>query len=73
MKNPDFVKLAEAMNCKGLRVLTEEELPEVMREFLTCEEPVLLDAVCDAAQHVYPMVPAGTALDQMVYGTCLVE
>ncbi|KAJ3391104.1 Acetolactate synthase, mitochondrial [Entophlyctis sp. JEL0112] len=62
MQNPDFVKLAESMGCKGLRAETMEELPAVMAEFLAAEGPVLLD------EHVYPMVPAGKALHEMELG-----
>jgi acetolactate synthase-1/2/3 large subunit len=68
MKNPDFVKFAESMNCKGLRVRTREELPSVMEEFLKTEEPVILDAVVDKAEHVFPMVPAGMGLHEMELG-----
>ncbi|KAL6079988.1 Acetolactate synthase, mitochondrial [Balamuthia mandrillaris] len=66
MTNPDFAKFAEALNCKGLRARTEEELPAAIKEFLACDGPVLLDAVVDKNEHVYPMVAAGKALDEMV-------
>jgi acetolactate synthase-1/2/3 large subunit len=36
-------------------------------EFLACEGPVIFDAVCEKDDHVYPMVPAGKALDEMVF------
>ncbi|KAI9206148.1 large subunit of biosynthetic type acetolactate synthase [Polychytrium aggregatum] len=69
MSNPDFVKFAESMGCKGLRARTMEELPAVMAEFLETEEPVILDAVVEKDEHVYPMVPAGKALHDMVLGS----
>ncbi len=68
MKNPDFVKFAESMGCKGLRVRTLKELPSVMSEFLASEEPVLLDAVVEKDEHVFPMVPAGMGLHEMELG-----
>ena len=68
MKNPDFVKFAESMGCKGLRVRTMEELPRVMAEFLATKEPVLLDAVVEKDEHVLPMVPAGMGLHEMELG-----
>lgn len=66
MKNPDFVKLAESMGATGLRVSSYEQLPEVMAQFLACKGPVVLDAVTCKEEHVYPMVPAGKALHEMV-------
>ncbi|KAI8806329.1 putative acetolactate synthase [Cladochytrium replicatum] len=68
MSNPDFVKFAESMSCEGLRVRTKEELPSVMERFLKAEGPVLLDAVVEKNEHVYPMVPAGKGLHEMELG-----
>ncbi|KAJ3113602.1 Acetolactate synthase, mitochondrial [Physocladia obscura] len=68
MQNPDFVKFAESMGCKGLRIRTAEELPIVMKEFLETEGPVLLDVVVAKDEHVYPMVPAGKGLHEMELG-----
>ena len=55
------------MHCKGLRIKTEKELPSVIEEFLATDGPVVLDAVVEKDEHVYPMVPAGKALDEMVF------
>jgi acetolactate synthase-1/2/3 large subunit len=66
MHNPDFVKLAESMGCTGLRISSYEEIPAVMEQFLACKGPVLLDAVICKHEHVYPMVPAGKGLHEMV-------
>ncbi len=68
MHNPDFKKLAEAMNCKGIRCEKKEELPEKMREFLEHDGPVLGEFVVEKNEHVYPMVPAGKALHEMEFG-----
>ncbi|KAJ3120534.1 Acetolactate synthase, mitochondrial [Nowakowskiella sp. JEL0407] len=73
MRNPDFVKFAESMNCVGLRVRTAEELPEIMAQFLATKEPVILDAVVDKHEHVYPMVPAGKGLHEMVLGDAKID
>ncbi|KAJ3055310.1 Acetolactate synthase, mitochondrial [Rhizophlyctis rosea] len=73
MRNPDFVKLAEAMGCKGLRVKTMEELPAVMKEFLETDEPVVLEAIVEKNEHVYPMVPGGKALHEMELGTMQID
>ncbi|KAJ3249091.1 Acetolactate synthase, mitochondrial [Chytriomyces hyalinus] len=68
MQNPDFVKFAESMNCVGIRATTMEELPAKMAEFLATNEPVILEAVVEKDEHVYPMVPAGKALHEMELG-----
>lgn len=68
MKNPDFVKLAEAMHCKGIRCSDQESLGDAMHEFLTHNDsPVLLECLVDKNEHCYPMVAAGKALHEMVF------
>jgi len=67
MTNPDFVKLAESMHMKGIRASTQAELPGAMKEMLEYNDgPVLLEVLVCKKEHVYPMVPAGAALDEMV-------
>ena len=67
MVNPCFKELAEAMGAKGLKLEKETDIPAVMKEFIEYDGgPVVLDAVCEKDEHVYPMVPAGKALDEMV-------
>ncbi len=74
------------MGCKGLRVTREEDLPDVMAEFLATDEPVVLDAHVCKHEHgtlifylpvsnhpVYPMVPAGKALHEMELGSLKID
>jgi len=68
MHNPDFVALTDAMNCKGFRVTKAADLPEVMAAFLAHEGPAVLEALVEKHEHVYPMVPAGKTVDDMVLG-----
>lgn len=69
MVNPCFSKMAEAMGAKGLKLEREQDIERVMREFIEYRDgPIVLDAVCEKDEHVYPMVPAGKALDEMVLG-----
>jgi acetolactate synthase-1/2/3 large subunit len=68
MRNPDFVKFAESMGCVGLRCSSIQDLPQKMKEFLECPDPVILDCVVEKDEHVYPMVPAGKALHEMELG-----
>jgi len=59
MVNPDFVKLAESIGAKALRIRTEEELPDKIAEFLEYNDgPIVCDAIIEKHEHVYPMVPA---------------
>lgn len=68
MTNPDFVKLAEAMHCKGMRCSDPSDLSSVMEEFLASNDtPVLLEVMVDRDEHVYPMVAGGAALHEMVF------
>lgn len=74
MVNPNFADLARGMGAKGLSVSKEEDLQKVMEEFLFADPtvPTLLNAICEADEHVYPMVPAGHGLDEMVMGRVVV-
>ncbi|MFH1758219.1 MAG: biosynthetic-type acetolactate synthase large subunit [Pseudomonadota bacterium] len=63
---PDFVKLAEAYGAVGLRATKPEEVEPVIREALAIRQPVVMDFVVDRDECVYPMVPAGAALTEML-------
>ncbi|HJV44397.1 MAG TPA: biosynthetic-type acetolactate synthase large subunit [Bacillota bacterium] len=66
--SPDFVKLAEAYGVKGLRAETEDEAEKVWQEAMAHPGPVVMEFVIDSGENVYPMVSAGSTLDQMVMG-----
>ncbi|KAG1121478.1 hypothetical protein G6F42_012389 [Rhizopus arrhizus] len=66
MKNPDFVKLAESMGVKAIRVTKASEVEEKMKEFLEHDGPVLMDAVVCKKEVLWPMVPAGRALSEFM-------
>ena len=68
MHNPDFVKLTDAMNCKGFRATKIGDLPKVMEAFLAHDGPAVLDALVEKHEHVLPMIPAGRGVDEMVLG-----
>jgi acetolactate synthase-1/2/3 large subunit len=68
MHNPDFVALTNAMNCKGFRVTKLADLPQVMEDFMAHDGPAVLEALVEKHEHVYPMVPAGKSVDEMVLG-----
>lgn len=59
----DFVKVAEALGCKGIRVTKKEEVAPALKEALAYGGPVLLDCQIDCDDKVFPMVPAGAAIE----------
>ena len=64
--SPDFVKLAEAYGALGLRATRPDEVVPVIQEALRTPLPVLMDFVVEPEEGVYPMVPAGEAIDRML-------
>ena len=64
--SPDFVKLAEAYGVRGFRAETKEEAERAWRAALETPGPALVDFVVDRDEMVYPMVPQGRALHEMM-------
>ena len=62
----DLVKLADAMGMKGVRIENRENLKEQLAEVLNYPGPILADVIIPDEENVFPMVPAGGRLDQMV-------
>ena len=65
---PDFVKLAEAYGCTGIRAKKPEELDEKIAQMLSINGPVIFDCVVDKAENCYPMIPSGKPHNQMLLG-----
>lgn len=65
MRNPDFVKLAESMHIRALRVRDKAELPNKMKEFLEYDntKPILMEVLVEPNEHVFPMVGSYTVID----------
>lgn len=63
---PDFVKLAEAYGIRGTRVEHRTDVVDAVEDFLSDREPRLLDFWVDPAENVYPIVPPGASLAEMV-------
>jgi len=63
---PDFVKLAEAYGALGFRVTAYEDVVPVLREAIASDKPVLIDFLIAREENVYPMVPAGGSLTEMI-------
>ena len=63
---PDFVKLADAYGAAGYRIETENEVESVLREAFHNGRPTLIDVKVNPEESVYPMVPAGAPLREML-------
>jgi acetolactate synthase-1/2/3 large subunit len=74
--NPDFVEIAKAYKIHGWRLNeaamaeypVSAETGDLIENFLRSPEPELLVFDCHPEANVYPMVPAGAALSEMVFG-----
>jgi acetolactate synthase-1/2/3 large subunit len=66
LRIPDFVKLAEAMGCVGLRCETEADLDATIEKAMAINDrPVVIDFVVERDAMVWPMVAAGTSNDDI--------
>ena len=64
---PDFVGLAEAMGCAGIRAEKPEEVgPAIEKALAINDRPVVVEFKCDPDAMVFPMVPAGGSNDDVV-------
>ncbi len=63
---PDFVKLAEAYGALGLRATRPEEVETVLSEGLSSPKTVIMDFIVEKEESVYPMVPAGAPITEML-------
>jgi acetolactate synthase-1/2/3 large subunit len=65
---PDFVKLAEAYGATGLRARHPAELSAVLQKGLSTPGVVVMDVIVEAEENVFPMVPPGGGIADMVLG-----
>ena len=65
--NPDFVKLAESYGAKGFRIKRTADIDKVLQQALAYDEgPCVIHAECEKEDNVFPMIPAGAALTDML-------
>ena len=64
--NPDFVKLAEAFGMPGIRVTDASQIDGAIREARGYSGPVLIDFVVEEEENVYPMIPAGKSIEDLI-------
>ena len=65
---PDFVKLAEAYGCKGIKAQNPNELDEKIKEMVDHNGPVIFDCQVDPNENCFPMIPSGKPHNQMILG-----
>jgi acetolactate synthase-1/2/3 large subunit len=65
---PDFVKLAEAYGCVGIRAEKPDELDKKIEEMINTDRPVIFDCHVDQDENCYPMIPSGKPHNQMLLG-----
>jgi len=67
--NPDFAKLAEGFGATGIRVERPEEVRPALEQAQKIEDgPVVIDFIVDEEENVFPMVPSGAGLDEVIRG-----
>ena len=66
LENPDFVKIAEAYGAVGIRIEKKEEVRPAIEKAMHTKNVVVMDFRVEGEENVYPMVPAGKRLDDMI-------
>jgi acetolactate synthase-1/2/3 large subunit len=66
---PDFVKLAEAFGCVGMRVDDPAKVDDTIKEMISVKRPVVCDVMVDPKENCFPMIPSGKAHNEMILGT----
>ncbi len=66
--SPDFVRLAEAYGIHGAQVSDSKNMPEAIQHFLSDRKPQLLEFMVDPRENVYPIIPPGATMADMIVG-----
>jgi len=66
LSGPDFVKIAEAYGLPGLRVTRKEEVAPAIEQAMEYQGPFLIDFMVEPEENVYPMVPPGASLAEVM-------
>ena len=65
---PDFMKMADAYGCKGIKAKTPDELDKKIQEMIDYDGPVIFDCHVDPNENCFPMIPSGKPHNQMILG-----
>jgi len=68
LRNPDFVKVAQGYGVKGVRITKDKGVKRAIKEALKHKGPVIMDFLVEEEENVFPMVPAGEAINRMIGG-----
>jgi acetolactate synthase-1/2/3 large subunit len=66
ISGPDFVKLAEAYGCTGIRVTKDDEIVPAIERARSIKGPVLIEFVVEPEANVWPIVPPGASNSDMM-------
>lgn len=61
----DFVKVAEGLGCKAIRITKKEEVAQALEEALNAKGPVVLDCIIAEDDKVFPMVSPGSSISEV--------
>jgi acetolactate synthase-1/2/3 large subunit len=64
--NPDFVKIAEAYGITGIRVTDKTQVAAAIQQAMDTPGPVIVDFIVKQDEHVFPMIPAGESVNEMM-------
>ena len=64
--NPDFVKLAEAFGALGIRVKDKTQVESAIQQAMDHDGPVVVDFIVEQEDNVYPMIPAGSTVNELI-------
>ena len=64
--NPDFIKIADAYGIKSERLKTKADLENKLKDLILSDEGVILDCIVEKEENVFPMIPAGKTVSQMI-------
>lgn len=64
--NPNFIKIAEAYGIKAIQIKDKKELKKYLKSFIESDEGVVIDCLVEKEENVFPMIPAGTSVANMI-------
>ena len=66
IRPPDFAKVAEGFGARGVTIRTPEEVRPTLEKILKDDQCWVVDAICDEEEKVFPIIPPGKAIDEMI-------
>ena len=64
--NPDFIKIGEAYGIKSIQLKNKKDLKKHLKKILESDEAVLVECIVEKEENVYPLIPAGKDVSQLV-------